>query len=294
MPITVVARLRHEPSSPSQTLGPWVRIPFEAWMLCAFVLCVRSGIATGWSTIQGVLQTVYRIKKLKKRQRSKGLYRQRERERVGTGLIWFRIEVSGGLLWMWQWTFGFRKMLGKFISNLVTGGFSRRTQLYGDGLVSYQEVHIIRNMTIYFLSMAQITSHTIQQQELLDQWTVHFQSCEIWGSHSSGYETSVGFHKGRRCNISDDNRRSFHLDLCLSMCSFLQFHFFRIQPNFRVYSTKWNLMNRKFKNIQTHPFTLTSSFLHSASMSDSTYHRKLFLTFNFTPESRSSVSKETT
>jgi hypothetical protein len=30
------------------------------------VLCVGSGLATGWSPAQGVLQTVYRINKLKK------------------------------------------------------------------------------------------------------------------------------------------------------------------------------------------------------------------------------------
>jgi hypothetical protein len=34
------------------------------------VLCVGSGPATGWSPVQGVLPTVYRIKKLKKRRRS--------------------------------------------------------------------------------------------------------------------------------------------------------------------------------------------------------------------------------
>jgi hypothetical protein len=34
------------------------------------VLCVGSGLATGWSSVQGVLPTVYRIKKLKKRLRS--------------------------------------------------------------------------------------------------------------------------------------------------------------------------------------------------------------------------------
>jgi hypothetical protein len=34
------------------------------------VLCVSSGLATGWSTVQGVLPAVYRIKKLKKRPRS--------------------------------------------------------------------------------------------------------------------------------------------------------------------------------------------------------------------------------
>jgi hypothetical protein len=38
------------------------------------VLCAGSGLATGWSPVQGVLQTVYRITNLKKRPRSdKGL-----------------------------------------------------------------------------------------------------------------------------------------------------------------------------------------------------------------------------
>jgi hypothetical protein len=34
--------LRHELSSPAQTLEPWIRIPLEAWMsvLCVFILCV--------------------------------------------------------------------------------------------------------------------------------------------------------------------------------------------------------------------------------------------------------------
>jgi hypothetical protein len=36
------------------------------------VLCVDSGLATGWSLVQGVLPTVYRIKKLKKRPKSNG------------------------------------------------------------------------------------------------------------------------------------------------------------------------------------------------------------------------------
>jgi hypothetical protein len=38
--------------------------------VCYDVLCVGSGLATGWSFVQGVLPTVYRIKKLKKRPRS--------------------------------------------------------------------------------------------------------------------------------------------------------------------------------------------------------------------------------
>jgi hypothetical protein len=61
--------LRHEPSSPAQTLKSCVRIPLEAWMsVCVysvFVLsCVCSRLATGWSPVQGVLPTVYKIKKL--------------------------------------------------------------------------------------------------------------------------------------------------------------------------------------------------------------------------------------
>jgi hypothetical protein len=45
----------HELSSPAQTLGSWVRIPLEAWMCMrlfylSVVLCVGSGLATGWSS----------------------------------------------------------------------------------------------------------------------------------------------------------------------------------------------------------------------------------------------------
>jgi hypothetical protein len=62
--------LRHELSSPAQTLGSWVRFPLEAWMFVyvytMFVLAV-CGLATGWSPVQGVLLTKYSIKKLKRR-----------------------------------------------------------------------------------------------------------------------------------------------------------------------------------------------------------------------------------
>jgi hypothetical protein len=37
--------------------------------VCA-VLCVGSGLATGWSSVQGVLPTVYKIRELKKWPRS--------------------------------------------------------------------------------------------------------------------------------------------------------------------------------------------------------------------------------
>jgi hypothetical protein len=55
-PFTVAAR-----SSPTRTLGSWIRIPLKAWMF-AFILfvlyCVGSGLASGWSPVQGVLATV--------------------------------------------------------------------------------------------------------------------------------------------------------------------------------------------------------------------------------------------
>jgi hypothetical protein len=60
--------LRHELSSLIRTLGSLFRMPLEAWMsVCVYsvVLCVGSGLATGWSPILGILPTVYRIKKLK-------------------------------------------------------------------------------------------------------------------------------------------------------------------------------------------------------------------------------------
>jgi hypothetical protein len=63
--------LKHEPSSPAWTLGSWVGIPLEA-CLCAFILCVGRGLATGWSPVQGVLPTVYRLRNWKRGQGPKG------------------------------------------------------------------------------------------------------------------------------------------------------------------------------------------------------------------------------
>jgi hypothetical protein len=74
--------LSHDPSSSAGTLGSWVPIPLEAWMsVCVYSVCVGSGLATGWPPFQGVLPTVYRIKKLEKCPRSKGLQNHREGER---------------------------------------------------------------------------------------------------------------------------------------------------------------------------------------------------------------------
>jgi hypothetical protein len=71
--------LRHELSWLAPTLESSVQIPLNTWMpVCVYsvcvVLCVGSGLATSRSLAQGVLPTVYRIKKLKKRPRpNKGL-----------------------------------------------------------------------------------------------------------------------------------------------------------------------------------------------------------------------------
>jgi hypothetical protein len=40
--------LRHELSSPAQTLGSWIRIPLETWLsVCVYSVCLGSGLATG-------------------------------------------------------------------------------------------------------------------------------------------------------------------------------------------------------------------------------------------------------
>jgi hypothetical protein len=71
LPITVVARSKASTvfahtnavivgSNPTQGMDVCMRL----FCVCV-VLCVGSGLATGWSSVQGVLPTVYRIKKLK-------------------------------------------------------------------------------------------------------------------------------------------------------------------------------------------------------------------------------------
>jgi hypothetical protein len=51
-------------SNPTQCMNVCVRL----FCVCV-VLCVGSGLATGWSLVQGILPNVYRIKKFKKRPR---------------------------------------------------------------------------------------------------------------------------------------------------------------------------------------------------------------------------------
>jgi hypothetical protein len=68
---TIFARLNSGVvgSNPTQGIDVCVRL----YCVCV-VLCVGTGLAKGWSPVQGVLQTVYRINKVKKRSRSKGLW----------------------------------------------------------------------------------------------------------------------------------------------------------------------------------------------------------------------------
>jgi hypothetical protein len=67
--------LRHESSSHDPTLRSWVQIPLETWMsACVYsMFCVVLWLCDGLIPIQGVLLTVYIIKKLEKRPESKGL-----------------------------------------------------------------------------------------------------------------------------------------------------------------------------------------------------------------------------
>jgi hypothetical protein len=53
-----------------RALGSWVRILLKAWMSVVInsmfvLLCIGRDLATVWSPVQGVLPTLYRIKKLK-------------------------------------------------------------------------------------------------------------------------------------------------------------------------------------------------------------------------------------
>jgi hypothetical protein len=65
LPVTVAKRSRHVLSSLARKPGSWVRIPHKAWMfgvcmslICIWVLCLGTGLATSWSPVQGVLPPV--------------------------------------------------------------------------------------------------------------------------------------------------------------------------------------------------------------------------------------------
>jgi hypothetical protein len=75
-PITVAARskawtvfARSNAGIMGSNLTQSMDVCIRLFSLCV-VLCVGSGLTAGWSPVQGVLPTVYRIKKLEKRPRS--------------------------------------------------------------------------------------------------------------------------------------------------------------------------------------------------------------------------------
>jgi hypothetical protein len=71
--------VRHEPPSPAPTLGSWGPNPTRGMFVCVrlfcvcVVLCVGSGLATGWSPAQVVLPTVYVLRNWKSGQGPQGL-----------------------------------------------------------------------------------------------------------------------------------------------------------------------------------------------------------------------------
>jgi hypothetical protein len=105
--------LRHEMSSPAWTLGSWVRIPLEAWLF-AFILfvlsCVSSGLATGWSLVQGVLPIVYTRKcKITEphKEEAKARYGLERHWKGGYSLVSNcdgSISIPGYFMWDLRWT----------------------------------------------------------------------------------------------------------------------------------------------------------------------------------------------
>jgi hypothetical protein len=83
--ITVAARSKARtvfPGSKTRIVGsnPTRGMDVCVRLLCVYVvLGVGSGLATGWSPVQGFLQTVYRLRNWKSDQGSQGLYSHRER-----------------------------------------------------------------------------------------------------------------------------------------------------------------------------------------------------------------------
>jgi hypothetical protein len=60
LPITVAARSKTWTDFARSDVGIVRSNPTQIhWCLCGFILCVCSGLATGWSTVQEVLPTVY-------------------------------------------------------------------------------------------------------------------------------------------------------------------------------------------------------------------------------------------
>jgi hypothetical protein len=103
MPITAAARSKAWTLFARLNTGFVGSNPTQGMDVCVLlfyvcvVLYVGSGLETGWFPVQGISQTVYRIKKLKKRPKSKGLYSRKEREIIE--IHFASVQAQRNLIW---------------------------------------------------------------------------------------------------------------------------------------------------------------------------------------------------
>jgi hypothetical protein len=77
VPITVAARSKGSTVFACSNCGHEFESHSRHGILCAFILCVGSGLARGWAPFQGVLPTMFRLRNWKIGQRPQGLYSHR-------------------------------------------------------------------------------------------------------------------------------------------------------------------------------------------------------------------------
>jgi hypothetical protein len=83
------------------------------------VLCVGSGLSKGWSIVQGVVPSVYRLRNWKSSQGPQGLYSHRDREREREKWKWLWQMLSG----FWGCVNWFRRRGTWYQSHLLQPSF---------------------------------------------------------------------------------------------------------------------------------------------------------------------------
>jgi hypothetical protein len=174
--------LRHEPSSRARRLRSWVRIPLKTWMpVCVrlfcvcVVLCVGSGLATGWSPVQGVLTTVYRLRNWKSGQGLQGLLSHRC---LQNGNFPFTARIS------YQTYITRQSLRWDTVSPLPQSKYQAAGQLL-DGcprlliqyILSYppylEAVSSIRNLRTHHAVTSDTLSKDVKKHNLKDVWETH-------------------------------------------------------------------------------------------------------------------------